>query len=171
MDLPFLVTDYQLLGDIFNTLEHQFGLIKNSNQKFIDLGAGNGDIVIFSAINYGIQSHGIEIDPTLIQEANQRILALKHEGNFKNKLLKKITIKLGDFYWHNLRRYDFIYIYSLPTMQKYLKHVFSTAKKGAIIISHKYKFDIFSSFLKNKSKLAHKEDKQEIFTFFYKKIL
>lgn len=171
LDLPFLETDHEFLEEIFQTLESKFGLKKNSNQKFVDLGAGNGNIVIFSALHYGIKSYGIEIDSSLVKETKIYIQSLKKKGTFKKRLVRNIKIKFGDFYQLNLKKYDFIYIYSLPTMQKYLKHVFNTAKIGAIIISHKYKFDIFSSFLKNKFKLAHNKDKQEIFTFFYEKIL
>ncbi len=171
LDLPFLETDNKLLEEIFQTLDSKFGLKKDSNQKIIDLGAGNGNIVIFSALNYSIKSYGIEIDSSLVKETKIYIQSLKKNRTFKKRLFTKIKIKSGDFYLLNLKKYDFIYIYSLPTMHKYLNHILITAKKGAIIISHKYKFDIFNSFLKNKYELAHNKEKQEIFTFFYEKIL
>ncbi|MFW9999153.1 MAG: methyltransferase domain-containing protein [Candidatus Hodarchaeota archaeon] len=170
LDLPFSETDYKLLGDIFNTLELKFGLKRASNQKLIDLGAGNGSIVIFTAINYCIKAYGIEIDHNLVKETKIRIKLLKQEGNYEKGLNKKIKVKQGDFFTHNLEEYNYIYIYSFPSMHKYLKHVFRTAKKGAIIISHKYKLENFSSILKNEYILTHKMDKQQLFTFFYKKI-
>lgn len=171
LDLPFLETDNKLIEEIFQTLESKFGLKKNSNQKMIDLGAGKGNIVIFSALHYGIKSYGIEIDNNLVKEAELRIQSFKKSRTFKQRLFKKIKIISSDFYLINLKKYDFIYIYSLPSMHKYLNHIFTTAKKEAIFISHKYKFDIFSSFLKNKFKLTHNKNKQEIFTFFYEKFL
>jgi len=171
LDLPFLETDNGFLAEIFQTLECKFGLESNSGQKMIDLGAGNGNVIIYAALNYNIKSYGIEIDINLVNEAKLRIQSFKKSGTFKKRLLSKIKIKPGDFYLHNLKNYDFIFIYSLPTMHKYLNHIFATAKEGAIIISHKYKFDIFSSFLKLKYELAHYKDKQLIFTFFYEKIL
>jgi len=170
LDLPFLETDNELLEEIFQTLESKFGLKKNSNQKFVDLGAGNGNIVIYTALNYNIKSYGIEIDHNLINEAKIKIKSLKKEGIYNKSLLKKIKIKLGDFYLLNLEDYDFIYIYSLPSMQKFLQHVFITTKKGAIIISHKYHLEGFKYLLKNEYRLAHKNGKQEIYSFFYKKI-
>jgi len=69
-----------------------------------------------------------------------------------------------------LSRYDFIYIYSLPSMHKYLRHVFSTARNGAIFVSHKYPFDDFNSILEDEYRLTHKNSKQEIYTYFYKKV-
>ena len=49
LDLPFLETDTKFIKEIFQTLEQKFGLESNSNQKFIDLGAGNGTVVIYAA--------------------------------------------------------------------------------------------------------------------------
>lgn len=169
LDLPFLETDNKFIKEIFQTIEFEFGLERNSNQKLVDLGAGNGSIVIYSALNYNIESHGIEIDQNLKNEADNRISVLKKEGYYKKKLFTKIKIKLGDFYLINLKAYDFIYIYALPSMQKFLKHLFNTAKKGAIIISHKHQLGGFNSILKDEYRLAHKNDKLKIYTFFYKK--
>ncbi|MFX0139758.1 MAG: methyltransferase domain-containing protein [Candidatus Hodarchaeota archaeon] len=170
LDLPFLETSNESLKEIFQILELEFGLKRNSNQKLVDLGAGNGNIVIFSALYYGIKSYGIEIDQSLIKEAKKRIKSLEKKANFDNRLFRKIKIKFGDFYLHNLKKYDFIYIFSLPPMQKYLKHLFSTAKRGAVIISHKYQLSELNSLLKYEYTLAYKKNKQEIFTFLYRKV-
>ena len=170
LDLPFLETDNEFLKEIFQTLELEFGLKYNSHQKLIDLGAGNGQIVIYSALFYSIKSHGIEIDSILIEEAKSQVQSLKMSGTISKKLFRKIKFILGDFYLINLKKYDFIYIYSLPTMQKYLNHVFITAKRGAMILSHKYKFEFFNSFLKLEYKLVHNKIKQKVHTYFYKKI-
>ncbi len=170
LDLPFSETNHEFLREIFKTLELKFGLKYASNQKLIDLGAGNGSIVIFAALNYNITSIGIEINENLKNEAKNCVKSLKKEGYYKKRLLKKIKIKHRDFFTYNLKDYNYIYIYSLPSMHKYLKHVFRTAKKGAIIISHIYELENFNSTLKDKYILSHKRDNQEFFTFFYKKI-
>ena len=169
LDLPFLETDTKFIKEIFLTLESEFEFKINSKLKFIDLGSGNGSVVIFTALNYNIKSYGIEINKKLINEAKSRIKALKNEKNCYKSKLRKIKVKLGDFYYQNLKDYDFIYIYSLPSMHKYLKHVFSTAKKGAIIISHRHHLKRFKSILKYEYRLTHENDRQEIYSFFYKK--
>lgn len=170
LDLPFLETNNECIKEILQTLEYKFGLKTNSKQTFIDLGSGNGSIVIFTGLNHNIKSYGIEIDQKLFIEAKNRLKKLKKEGARNKILLRKIKFKLGDFFQVNLKIYDFIYIYSLPSMHKYLKHVFNTAKIGAIIISHRFQLEGFDSFLKYEYKLAHANGKQETFTFFYKKI-
>lgn len=170
LTLPFLATNPEFLPKIFRTLEFKLGLKKNSNQRFIDLGAGEGHLVIYASLNYRIRSFGIEIDPSLIEEAYFRIKDLKVSGNFKKKLFKKIKIKMGDFYQLNLKKYDFIYIYSLPTMQKYLNHLFKSAKRGSIIISHKYPLDQFNMYLEFANKIKHQIEDQELYTYFYLKL-
>jgi len=148
LDLPFLETNRELIQKIFETLNLKFRLIKNSNQKLIDLGSGNGQIIFYSALNYGIKSIGIEINQDLIKEAKRYFKLLKKKKLYQRKLFRKIKFIHGDFYEIDVRDFDFIYIYSLPTMQKYLKHVFLTAKNKSIIISYKYPLNGFDSFLK-----------------------
>jgi len=170
LDLPFLETKQIHLINIFKALKNNFGLINDSTQIFIDLGSGTGQVIIYSTINYGIRSVGIEIDPILIKEAKKSIRLLKEENRKKKKVLHKITLIHGDLYSYNLKNYDFIYIYSLPTMQKYLKHVFQTAKGGAIIISHMYPLKGLTKYLEFKFKLKHNKKNQEMSTFFYRRI-
>ena len=169
LDLPYLETNYKMLVSIFKTLESQFGLKRQSNQKFIDLGSGNGRIIIYSALNYQIKSVGVEINSSLIKETKDHIISLKKEKKYNKKLLRKIIIKTADFYALNLKSYDFVYIYSLPTMHRYLNHLFKTVKLGAIIISHKFPFKDFSSYLKLEYALEHAMGEEGISTFFYKK--
>jgi len=170
LELPFQETKKVYLKKIFKTLEREFDLRKNSRQIFIDLGSGNGQVIIYSALKYGIRSIGIEIDPILIKEAKKSIRLLKEGNIFKKKVLRKITLIHGDFYAHNLKDYDFIYIYSLPTMQKYLKHVFQTAKRGVIIISHMYPLKNLTHYLESMTRLEHNKENQEISTYFYRRI-
>jgi len=168
LELPFLETKRKHLLDIFKTLENQFGLKKYSKQILLDLGSGNGQVVIFSALNYGIKSVGIEIDPVQIKEARIIIKSLKRGITQKKRNLRKIKIIQGDFYTLSLKNFDFIYIYSLPTMQKYLKHVFKTAKNGAIIISHMYPLRGFRLCLELMQKLEYEDKNQESAAYIYK---
>ena len=169
LDLPFLETKQIHLQNIFESLKNQFGLIKDSSQVFIDLGAGNGQVIIYSAINYRIRSIGIEIDPILIEEAKNSIKSLKKHKKSEKSLFKKIKMIHGDFYQQNLETFDYIYIYSLPTMQKYLKHVFQSAKCGANIISHIYPIQYLNQFLELRYKVEHQTENQKSCTFFYRR--
>ena len=132
LTLPYLSTRTEVLEGIFNILETKFGLKKRSNQSFIDLGSGNGKVVIFSGVNYKIKSIGVEINNQLVNEAK---LSLK---NLNWMIRRYIRFKNEDLFSQNLEKHDFIYIYSLPTMHKFLPHLFETLKRGAVIISYKY---------------------------------
>jgi len=165
--LPFLETNLGYLGEIFNILELKFGLKKNSSQKFIDLGSGDGRIVIHVARNYCIRSIGIEINSNLINEAIEQVNSLKKKKMLKRRVFNNIKFIEFDFFKINLKKYDFIFTYSLPSMQKYLRHLFKTAKSTAIVISHKYELNQFDSLLNLKYKLSHSEGKNNIHTYFY----
>ncbi len=170
LSLPFLSTSTEALFQIFKTLENQFGLIKGSSQKFIDLGAGNGVVVIFSALNYSISSLGIEINNVLINEIKDHIKILKESKKYSSRILHKIVIKKEDLFQQDLSNFDYVYLFSLPTMQKYLKHVFLTAKEGSIFISYKYPLEGFESILKLEHVLDIKLKKDLVKTYFYVKL-
>ena len=170
LDLPFQETNQIFLRDIFLTLESQFDLKKDSNQIFVDLGAGNGQVIIYSAVNYGIKSIGIEIDPILIEEAKNSVKNLKKLKKYSKNQIKSIRIIHGDFYRQDLKPFDYVYIYSLPTMHKYLKHLFNTARNGSVIISHIYPLKSLTEHLQLSHKFEHSKNNQKMYTFFYKRI-
>lgn len=166
--LPYLETPEDDIKVIFKTLETRFELKRDSKQKLIDLGSGDGRIVIYAGLNYGILSIGYEINPVLVKEALEQKKLLKKEKKYKNKYLRKIKLKKGDLFTLNLKKYNFVYIYSLPTMQKFLHHVFKTAKRETIFISYKYPLNQFERYLRLDYKLKHQGDDQENYTYFYK---
>lgn len=169
LDLPFLETNRELIQKIFEPLKLRFRSTKNSNQKLVDLGSGNGQIIIYSALNCCIKSFGIEINPDLIKEAKLYIKLLKKQKMYQRKLFRNIKFIHGDFYEIDMRNFDFIYIYSFPTMQRYLHHVFLTAKNKSIIISYKYPLNGFDSFLKLEYELKSEFKDRIISTFYYEK--
>ncbi|MBD3213867.1 MAG: methyltransferase domain-containing protein [Candidatus Lokiarchaeota archaeon] len=169
LSLPFLESDESVFDKIFLVLKERFNLRGGSEQMFIDLGAGNGRIVIHCALNYNIISKGIEINPHLIEEANERIEKLKKQQNYTPERYLKIEMEHGDLFETNLAKYDFIYIFSLPTMQKYLNHIFRTAKSGAIIISYKYPLEEFE-YLREAHQIRIPKTENDINIYFYRKI-
>jgi len=168
LSLPYLGTPPEVIPLIFDVLTERFNLKHDSSQSLIDLGAGNGRIIIYSAINYGIKSIGMEIDEVLIEEAYEKIKSLKMRK--KGNLTKLIKIRNEDLFLQNLKEYDFIYIFSLPSMQKSLNHVFITAKRGAVFISFKYELIGFESYLNYEYNLKIEDDDNIWEAYFYKKI-
>jgi SAM-dependent methyltransferase len=166
LDLPFLETKDEDLNEIFKILESKFGLSWGSTQRFIDLGSGNGIVIIHVALHYNIQVAGIEINKELVRETKIKIENIKQSGD--KKLLDQIKVLCDDFYNHSIQDFDFIYIFSLPTMQRFLKHVFKTAKQGAVIISYKYPLNDLDDILTQVHNLEIDNDKS-ISAYFYRK--
>jgi 16S rRNA G966 N2-methylase RsmD len=163
---PFLESNEKVLEKIFKVLEKKFHLKAHSDQQLIDLGSGNGSVILYCSLNYDIKSFGIEINSNLVIETEKRIERLKHQNKALTKRLEKITLIRGDLFNISLDRFDFIYIFSLPTMQKYLNHIFCTAKKNSILISYKYPLENFP-YLKEVHILKIKINKKKILTYFY----
>jgi SAM-dependent methyltransferase len=170
LSLPYLETPQEIIPKIFRVLERRFNLKHNSSQKFIDLGSGNGQIVIYTALNYRIKSFGVEINETLLLEAKEKIKILRKRNRKMHKLVKLIKIRNIDLFKVNLHDYDYIYIYSLPTMHKYLNHVFKSAKRHSVITSFMYELKGFDSYLQYKDILEIKHDNKVWKVYFYIKI-
>ncbi len=167
--LPFLETDMDCITKIFQVLEREFGLKRGSRQKLIDLGSGDGRVVIHTAINHEIEAVGVELDEYYYNLSKKMVKKMKKKEKRKKKSLKKVRFKKGDLFEFNLKEQDFIYIYSFPPMQNYLKHVLKTAKKGAVIISHGYELQSFSEILKLKKMIMCTKGSGKIATYFYER--
>lgn len=101
-------------------------------QKMVDLGSGNGKIIIEFA-RKGIESHGFEINPLLVLWSRRRIKKLG--------LQKKAFIHLGNFMNQNLSKFNVITSfqinYIMPGLEKKLQR---ELKKGAKVVSNTWKF-------------------------------
>ena len=98
LDLPYLETNESFIKDIFETLETKFSLKKDSKQRFIDLGCGDGRVVIYATLHYGIQSTGVEINLNLIEEAKSKLKLLQTNKIYKKRQIKKIRSRYEDLF-------------------------------------------------------------------------
>lgn len=104
----------------------------STGQKAVDLGAGDGRIVIALA-KKGIEAHGYEINPALVFKANQQIL--------KAGLQDKAFMHCANFWNQDISQFDIIVMYSIPfAMEKLENKLQKEAKSGAKIISNYFAF-------------------------------
>ena len=97
-----------------------------SGCRFIDLGSGDGRVVIKFA-QAGFESTGIEINPMLVWWSRIKI---------KTHGLKNAQIVQSNFWKQNLTQYDVIYIFQLNSVNALLSQKFKQElKPGAIVIS------------------------------------
>lgn len=104
-----------------------FELLRKSGcRKFMDLGSGDGRVVIDFA-KAGFESYGVEINPLLVLWSR---LKIKRHG------LKNAKIKWGNLWQTDLSSFDIVFIFQYKTANKMLAKKFKKElKTGAIIIS------------------------------------
>lgn len=103
-----------------------------SGEKVIDLGSGNGKILI-EAAQKGCRAIGVEINPFLVlfSRIRNRLFKLNH----------LIKIEKKDLRCYPLTDFDAVFIYLLPkTMSKIKKKLEIELKPGARIISNAFPF-------------------------------
>ena len=124
-DLPYLPTPHEIIPIIFEFLERH-DLI-NSGMRLIDLGAGDGRIILYAAEHYHLKTVGVEISEEFIQSAQQKIVQRSIEA--------ECTIVEGDLYNMDISSYDIVWIFLFPTSHAHFKHVMHGLKPGATIVS------------------------------------
>ena len=122
---PFYPTTQNDIKTIFKFLKSK------PNDTFIDLGSGDGRIVI-AAAQHGIKSIGYELNPILIRQSQQQIKKLK--------LTKLAKIEPKNFWKANFNQADIICIYQYPRYIKKLEKTFQKINHPITVITNDYPF-------------------------------
>jgi 16S rRNA G966 N2-methylase RsmD len=132
-DLPYLPTPIEVIKEIFNALK-RLGILSNIH-SLLDLGAGDGRILIHAAQNYQIEGIGLEINTELLETGRQKIrnLQLTHLCHMCEE----------DLYNYSLGNPDVIYYYNIGSNQRFFRHVFVQIQKGTYLVSVKSPLDYF----------------------------
>ena len=122
-------------------------LRKNGCKKFIDLGSGDGRVVIDFA-RAGFESYGVEINPLLVLWSKLKI---------NRRSLKNAKIKWGNLWKTDLSGFDVIFIFQYKTANKMLARKFKKElKSGAIIISTGFPLEGFELIQKESPFLVYR---------------
>lgn len=123
--LPFVpATNTQ----IFNVLSL---VQKNSNNKLLDIGSGDGRIVIEAALKCGMESHGVELNPWLVWYS--RLNAWKQNAWSRTKFFRK---NLWNF---PLSSYDYIVIFGVEKMMGDIEtKITQEAQSGSKVIACRF---------------------------------
>lgn len=98
---------------------------------WIDLGSGDGRVLIAAVQKFGVKGIGIERVSALRQLARYKILV--------RGLLGKIRIRKGDFFATNLGNADVVSFYLLPeTSAKLIDKLRAELRPGTILVFHRY---------------------------------
>jgi SAM-dependent methyltransferase len=99
----------------------------------VDLGSGDGRVVIAAARDYGARGLGIEIDPKLVAES---------EANARQAgVAERVAFRQGDVLVADYRAATVVMLYLLPNLVDKLKpRLLAELKPGTRIVAHDYGF-------------------------------
>ncbi|MEN3353013.1 MAG: hypothetical protein V7640_1171 [Betaproteobacteria bacterium] len=96
----------------------------------IDLGSGDGRIVVTAAKKYGARGFGVDLNPTRISEANENA---RHAG-----VTDKVAFYRRDLFETELSQATVITMYLLPRVNLELRPKILDLKPGTRIVSHDF---------------------------------
>ena len=105
----------------------------SKNDYLIDLGSGDGRIVVTAARRYGTRGFGVDLNPTRIAEAN--------ENARKAKVTDRVSFVEGDLFDTDLSVASVITMYLLPRVNLDLRPKILDLKPGTRIVSHDFSMD------------------------------
>ena len=113
------------------------------------------------AKRFRIEATGVEINDQLIREANH----VRKEARLKGARVVK-----EDLFQQDLSKYDFVFIFCLPDNQRFLNHVFQTARPGTIVVAYRYALDELSHILSLEHEQAVQGNDETRQAYFYRRI-
>ena len=100
----------------------------------VDLGSGDGVIVLTAARQFNARGYGVDIDPQLVKQSNADA---KRFG-----IDDKVAFHVQDVFKADLSKATVITLYLLPSMMVNLRSkIFLEAQPGTRVVSHDYNFD------------------------------
>lgn len=122
---PYVPTPTAIVDEMLKFAEVKRG------EYLIDLGSGDGRIVVTAARDYGASGHGIDIQDSLVRlaTANARAAGVSDRVHFVR----------GDLFDADLSRADVVTIYLLPTTApRLVRKLLADLRPGVRVVSHDY---------------------------------
>ena len=125
LDVPYVPTPMPVV----NAMLHLAGVKKSDT--LIDLGCGDGRIVIRAAERYGCRGVGVDLDPLRISEAQQ---------NARDRKVESLTrFVVGDVFEFDFSKATVVTMYLLPSINLKLRpRLLAELAAGTRIVSHDF---------------------------------
>lgn len=125
LDVPYVPTEQK-------TVEAMLDMAKvGPNDFVIDLGSGDGRIVVTAAKQYGAKGFGVDLNPQRIKEANENAERAKVTDQVKFYNQNLFDTKIGDA--------TVLTMYLLPSVNLQLRpRLFTELKPGTRVVSHDF---------------------------------
>jgi len=122
---PFVVTPDAVVERMLRLAAPKAG------EHLIDLGSGDGRIVIEAARRFGASGFGVDIDPALVK--------LARENAERAGVASRAQFEVQDLFTTDLSKADVVTMYLLPEVNLKLRpRLVAMLKPGARIVSHDY---------------------------------
>lgn len=125
LDAPYVVTDYEVVDAMLAMARVR------PNDVVVDLGSGDGRILIAAARSHGARGLGVDIDPIRIREsnANARAAGVAHRVSFRQQ----------DLFRTPLRNADVLTLYLSEEINARLRpRILSEMRAGTRVVSHDF---------------------------------
>lgn len=114
--------------DVISQMLHMANIKKDD--LLMDLGCGDGRMLVLAAQKYGTRGIGIEIDPDMVREARRNAK--------KNDVYDLVQIMQADIFDVDISEADVLLIYLLPEMNQRLIPQIETMKPGSRLVFNNY---------------------------------
>jgi SAM-dependent methyltransferase len=122
LDVPYVTTPQNVVDAMLELAE------VGPNDRLLDLGSGDGRIVITAARRFGTTGLGIEIDPTLVE--------LSRRNASREGVAQQARFIVADLLTADLNRFNVITMYLLPDVNLLLRSKLRSLPAGTRIVSH-----------------------------------
>lgn len=124
LDVPYVPTPEHIV-------EAMLRLAKPTRGDFlVDLGCGDGRIVITAALKYGVRGFGVDLNPERIKEARANAI--------KANVTDRVQFVEGDLFKTDFRKASVLTLYLLPQVNMALRPQILEMKPGTRIVSHAF---------------------------------
>ena len=122
LDTPFVTTPQNVVDAMLELAQVRPG------DRLLDLGSGDGRIVITAAKRFGVPGLGVEIDPRLVERARA--------GAIQEGVTSLARFEIQDLFTTDLTQASVITLYLLPDVNEMLRPRLQKLKAGTRIVSH-----------------------------------
>jgi SAM-dependent methyltransferase len=122
LDVPYVTTPQNVVDAMLELAEIR------PTDRLLDLGSGDGRIVITAARRFGTTGLGIEIDPILVE--------LSRKNASSQGVAERARFIVADLMTADLSRFNVITMYLLPDVNLLLRPKLRSLPAGTRIVSH-----------------------------------
>lgn len=125
LDVVYIPTPQSLVERMLEIAEVKPG------ELVMDLGCGDGRMVVTAANKFGARGVGVDIDPVRINEAR--------ENARRAGVADKVELRIGDLFEVDISKADVLAIYLLNEINERLRpKILATMKPGSRVVSHAF---------------------------------